>query len=712
MIDASSSNPVPSLPQNDTPTAQAQRAFQLSLARTSYNYMQSYLEHVPLSAGVPKGEEFSLAYTAKVLPVFLRLAANFKGVVLGILAEELEGDLPTEAIRDVEKAWDKLEDNLSIFHPERDLENLKGLLGSLSKVPRALEGMVRIPGDLERMATGLNLVFEELLREGPTALLKSTLFNMLDRDGERDYLQATGIADYRKLFELLPAPQTLDIARQPWMKAKAEPYEQDWYFGYLQTAGFNTTILTGVRLDKDTPLYGTPLSSLIRKMPVTDGMLQSVTGNARLTLKAAARSKRLYVCDYAMLTEAKTDPNHGEERYVAAPIALFYLNDEPGPGYPDGGAALQPIAIQLQQTHDTESAPIFTPNDCANANDAKGLKWQLAKTLVNVACAMQHENVAHLGACHLTLDPMIVAAHRQLSEQHPLLQLLIPHFRFTLNINDNAIHSLVIPGGVVANTVGLKVESSLAMVAAARQTWRWDEQSPDKLFELRGVDASSLPEFAFRDDTLLLWTAIKRYVGSYLEVYYANDTAVANDTELQGFINELVSPKYADFKGLNGLKPSGDEQQPFVIDSLEYLTQIVSHIIYIAGPLHASVNYAQYPLMSFSPSVSGCIYNPLPARRTVISSKDKAVGWYPPLDIALYTLSFEYLLSGVQYDSFGQYSDDPRVPYFTDARVHEAVGNFQQDLALAEIEISQRNRSRAMPYTFQLPSMIPNSTSI
>ena len=47
-----------------------------------------------------------------------------------------------------------------------------------------------------------------------------------------------------------------------------------------------------------------------------------------------------------------------------------------------------------------------------------------------------------------------------------------------------------------------------------------------------------------------------------------------------------------------------------MIDSLDYLVQIVSHIIYIAGPLHASINYAQYPLMSFSPSVSGCIYNP------------------------------------------------------------------------------------------------------
>ncbi|MBK8398292.1 MAG: hypothetical protein IPL26_24000 [Leptospiraceae bacterium] len=47
----------------------------------------------------------------------------------------------------------------------------------------------------------------------------------------------------------------------------------------------------------------------------------------------------------------------------------------------------------------------------------------------------------------LTIEPMIVAAHRQLSENHPIFKLLIPHFRFTIQINDSALHSLIIPGG-------------------------------------------------------------------------------------------------------------------------------------------------------------------------------------------------------------------------------------------------------------------------
>ena len=58
--------------------------------------------------------------------------------------------------------------------------------------------------------------------------------------------------------------------------------------------------------------------------------------------------------------------------YICAPIALFYWNPTPPPGFPPQGA-LQPIAIQLAQQFEAETAPIFTPNDCAGANDANRL---------------------------------------------------------------------------------------------------------------------------------------------------------------------------------------------------------------------------------------------------------------------------------------------------------------------------------------------------
>lgn len=706
-LPASSSNPL--LPQQDSPDGQAQRAFQLSLARTDYNYMRSYLDAVPMSADLPGPEKFSLDYEAQVVKVFIPLAENFKSVVGMLLQRELQGDLPDAAIADVAEAWEKLEHEFSLLHPLRDAKDLRAFLKALSKLPAALKNLTELPKDMLAIVGGLDKVFKEMLATGPTAFLKSTLYDLLSATHGRQYLHAQTVDDYAKLFPCFPTPASLAIERQPWMPGDEPLSEQDWFFGQLQIAGFNTTQLKGVVIETGAASQAVTLAQLQRKMPVTDAILQRVSDDAKVTLGQAARDGRLYVVDYAQLADAKTEPLHGEQRYICAPIALFYWNPTPPPGFPPQGA-LQPIAIQLAQAFDAETAPILTPNDCAGANDANGLKWRLAKYAVNVVCAIQHESVAHLGDTHLIIEPMVVATHRQLAQSHPLYKLLIPHFRFTININDDAIHSLIVPGGVVACNVGIAIESSLKMVTESHRAWRWDQTLPERLFALRGVER--LPEFPFRDDTLLLWKATRDFVDAYLRVYYRNDSDVRDDAELQGWIYELTAPQYCGFQGLGGLVASGDPQRPWRIESLDYLIEMVTLILYTAGPRHASVNYAQFPLMSYVPSVAGSIYQPLPTRSTTLSSAEDLVAWYPPLDVALYGACFEFLLSAVQYDQYGHYEHNPRDPYFTDPRVKPLVADFQDALVLIEIEIRRRNRERPLLYPYQLPSQIPNSISI
>ncbi|MFT5717093.1 MAG: arachidonate 15-lipoxygenase [Oleiphilaceae bacterium] len=698
------------LPQHATPEEKAQREYQLALARTSYNYMFSYLEPVPLSADLPKGEAFSLDYEAQVLRTFAPMAENFKNVIAKLLEKELVDDMPEKVFSDIEQSFDKLKQEMSILHPERDLENLKALMHSLSKLPSAVKNISNVPKDVEKIITGLAEIFAEFEKEGPTAFLKSTMFDMLSTEKGRDYLQALSSKDYKTVFDSLEIPQTLNLERKSWMDENSEPYEQDWFFGYLQIGGFNTTNLRGVILDKQGYQKAHTLAGLQEKFPITDAIFQQEVDNSELTLHEAARQNRLFIVDYAEMEGAVSDKLNGQQRYLASPIALFYWNPNPPKGYPLGIGVLQPIAIQLGQKHDTDDTPIFTPKDASDANDAHGFKWKVAKYIVNVMCAIQHETVAHLGDCHLIVEPIVVAAHRQLSVSHPLLKLLTPHFRFTININDTAIHSLIAPGGTVATNVGPSIESTLELIAQAHKAWRWDENNPDNVFSLRGVD--TLPSFPFREDTVLLWEAIQAYVSAYLNLYYSSDTDVIEDDELQAWIHEMTCPLYAGFKGMDGLKSTGDKDKPYAIDSLKYLIQVVSQIIYIAGPQHASVNYAQYPLMSFAPSVSGTIYKAPPSRSTELNTPEDCIAWYPPLDVALYTASFEYLLSSVQYDRLGQYTDNVRYPYFKDKRVQPCVEDFQARLSLAEIEIKRRNEQRPMPYPFQLPSQVPNSISI
>jgi arachidonate 15-lipoxygenase len=474
-----------------------------------------------------------------------------------------------------------------------------------------------------------------------------------------------------------------------------EVWESDWYFGWLQIAGFNTSNLKGVFPAGAAPELALDLGALLSKMPVTDAMLKSASGDSSVALQRAAEIGRLYALDLAMLENVPTSTFHGDQRYLAAPIALFYWNPEPGPGFPEGRGSLQPVAIQLGQRHDAASCPIFVPGGDAAA-------WKLAKFFVLNGLGVQHETVAHLGACHLTVETLVVATNRQLSFEHPILALLTPHFRFTLDINESAKHSLIIPHGVVASVLSPSIAGSLGMVRDARLAWRFDQNLPHRLFALRGVDRDRLPEFPFRDDTLLLWDAIREYVRAYLACYYGGNDDVRADTEVQAWVGEITSPAAAAFRGLDGLKAGGG------IDSFDYLVDIVSLIVYTAGPQHANVNYAQYPLMSYLPSVSGTAYAAPPAG----GPPGAYLAVLPPVDVALYQLSFGYLLSGVQYDTFGTYTDNPRRPYFADDRAEAISVDFRMALAAIEAEIRKRNKTRPLPYENQLPSMIPNSISI
>jgi arachidonate 15-lipoxygenase len=682
---------------------EAPDAFDLALARTAYNYMRTYpnLEAVPLCASVPESEAFSTDYNALVLRSSAQIADNFLKVATALVEEEVTED--------------------SAFWRANKL---------LMDIKTAVEGMKEVSS--------------KALAYGPTAFLKSTLWDVLRPPapegfgtgfwaglrralfGDKDFLQATSEQDYADLIVSLPPPLMLTIPEADWMpepekdpdKPHDLPCEQDWFFGWLQVAGFNTTNLRGVVLQKDAASKAILLADLQKKMVDIDKIFKSVTG-ATMTLEQAAASGNIYACDYSgLLGEgAGSLPDrqsrvHGQERYLPGPIALFYWNqsekspDGYPPGYRHDGSAtdgvLQPFAIQLSPE---PGSTIFTPNNCeeAGAKDKNGWKWRIAKYFVNVACAIQHESVAHLGDCHFIIESITIATHRQLwgapGKEHPVYKLLAPHLRFTLSINAGALSNLVVPGGVVATNVGPDIHWTLTMVNEARKAWRWNENNPETLFALRGVDASKPLVFPFRDDTLLLWKATQQFVQRYVDLHYQDDAAVQNDVQLSAWFDEMTSPQHADFKGLERAT------------TREALAGVLAQIIYTAGPLHASVNYAQYPLGAFMPSVAATIYRPAPTADTQVDKKNY-LQWCPPLDIALYTLSFEYLLSSIQYDVFGHYADNPQFPYFENQELQQALEDFQADLMKAELEIMARNRKRPMAYPFQLPSKIPNSISI
>ncbi len=717
----SNSSPLPSLPQKDDEKRARHRSYELSLARTRYNYTTSYLYPAPLAAQVPDSDKFTLAYKAKVAPVLIEVADNLKKVLIDRFEAQLRSDLPAMPMPwmvALQNAIDAAKKQFSGLNPL----NVPGDLAAIVRIFEALDGgppelaeaykkVSEIPQLVEGLEKAVSKSLEDMKDVGVTSFLRDTLYDVLRTPQTGDaYLHAKDLAEFKTLYPgLAGPPAVMNFRPEPWMRLLPGQavWESDWYFGWLQIAGFNTSNLKGVFPRGMAPDLALDLGALLSKMPVTDAMLKAASGDSSVTLQRAAEIGRLYALDFTMLDGVPASKLHGDRRYLAAPVALFYWNPEPGPGYPEGRGSLQPVAIQVGQKHDAVSCPIFLPGGEAAA-------WRLAKFWVLNALAVQHETVAHLGACHLTVETLVVATNRQLSFEHPILALLTPHFRFTLDINEGAKHSLIIPHGVVASVLSPSIAGSLGMVRDARLAWRFDQNLPHRLFALRGVDRERLPEFPFRDDTLLLWDAIRAFVRAYLACYYGGNDDVRADTEVQAWVGEITSPAGAAFQGLDGLKFTGGSpgEGTTRIDSFDYLVDMVSLIIYTAGPQHANVNYAQYPLMSYLPSVSGSAYAPPSPAAKAAGSPDPLLEVLPPVDVALYQVAFGYLLSSVQYDTFGTYTDNPRRPYFLDERAEATAIDFRMALAGIEAEIRKRNKSRPLPYENQLPSMIPNSISI
>lgn len=708
---------IPSLPQKDNNLQQEARAFQTSVSRCNFNYMDTYMLGVALSANLPEGEGFNTPYKLKLIPIVATIMANLVANLEDMLAEERELTKKHSILDRLKDAAKELIDFQDTSISDK-VDAIGDIFDALDDIPDAIGvALENLPTRLQSHISGLKKLAKQVEEEGATAILKSSMWDLLSTTERREILEAETWQRYKDLFQKIPEPLMLriDDDRKPWMNDGKFQSMEDWFLGYLQVGGFNTTLLCGVKNQKPDDSDIVQLEELLKKLPVTDKMLQVETGDDSVTLQSAADADRLFVVDYDMLEGTTAVPVHGEQRFMAAPILLLYLNPNPPAGYPSmEGGTMQPIAIQLAQQPDPVKAPIFTSKDAGDANDENGLKWVIAKYFVNVCCAIQHESVAHLGDCHLEVDPMVVAANRQLPEVHPLFVLLKPHFRFTININQSALTSLIIPGGVVATNVGPKIQDTWKLVQEAHLAWRFDNRNPEVLFKRRGVD--KIPEFPFRDDTMLLWEATYEWVSDYIDIYYSSDDDVVNDYEVQNWINEMISEDYARFKGFNGLVENPDSaEHPFIIPTVTYLKRIIAQIIYIAAPQHASVNYAQYPLMSFVPSVTGTLYEPAPGKDTVIADEEQCCKYYPPLDVGSYTYLFEYLLSSQQYDTFGNYDEgeeDKDGPYFDDERVNAPLAKFQAKLKDIEAEITKRNETRPMEYPFQLPSKIPNSISI
>lgn len=488
-----------------------------------------------------------------------------------------------------------------------------------------------------------------------------------------------GLKNYKDLFQVIYLPT---IAYQA---------QEDKAFAAQRVAGANPLVIERLR------------HSILDKFPVTDAQYQSVMG-AGDSLEKAIAENRLYITDYQVLREI--DPgtvaieNHTIQKYIYHPIALFAV--EPG-DYPH--RRLMPVAIQCYQDPSPENPIFLAPTN--NSSFEERWAWQMAKLIVQIADGNYHEFVSHLGGTHLRMEPIAIATDRKLPVTHPLGALLRPHFKGTLFINDSAVKGLVNIGGTVDKVAAGTLKSSilLSVKGAKDYPYPFNESSLPTVLKARGVDDPQfLPNYPYRDDGLLIWNAIFEWVSSYLKLFYADDISVQNDAAIQAWIQDLTAPNGGQMTGI-GEKLT--EDSPVTIQTLAYLIEAVTLIIFTSSANHAAVNFPQATFMTYMPNMPLAGYREAPKTMKGMSEQDY-LDLLPPLSQAENQMNMTYLLGSVYYTRLGNYGDS----YFSDDRVKDLLKVFHQKLLSIELEITARNEARPTEYNVLRPSKIPQSINI
>ncbi|KAL6867225.1 hypothetical protein ACP4OV_015249 [Aristida adscensionis] len=474
----------------------------------------------------------------------------------------------------------------------------------------------------------------------------------------------------------------------------------------------------------DPAIYGSPESSITETHIA--GQLNG------LTVQQAMDKAKLFILDYHDVYLPFLDRiNAIEGRKAYATRTVLFLTE---------AGTLKPVAIELclppSQPGEPRPSQVLTPPCDATSN----WLWMLAKAHVSSNDAGVHQLVNHWLRTHAIMEPFILAAHRRMSAMHPIFKLLHPHMRYTLEINALARQSLISADGVIESCFTPGPVSGEISAAYYRNHWRFDlEGLPADLIR-RGVaveDATQphgirllIEDYPYANDGLLLWSAIRSWVDSYVQLYYPDAAAVTSDDELQGWYHETVTVGHADLR-----------HAPWwpAFSTPEELASVLTTLVWLASAQHAALNFGQYPLGGYVPNRP-----PLMRRLLPDAARDAAeyagfladphrffLNAMPGVLEATKFMAVVDTLSTHSPDEeyLGEGRDEGAAPWTGDAGAVAAHRMFSADVRRAEETIERRNADQSrknrcgagvLPYELLAPSSppgvtcrgVPNSISI
>ncbi|XP_059524891.1 polyunsaturated fatty acid lipoxygenase ALOX12-like [Myotis daubentonii] len=484
----------------------------------------------------------------------------------------------------------------------------------------------------------------------------------------------TGVLEMvlKRVYTLLSSWDSLEDFDQIFWGPKStlcekvhQRWQDDELFGYQFLNGANPMLLR----------RSTSLPSRL--------VLPSEMEELRAQLEKELQNGSLFEADFILLDGIPANVIQGEQQYLAAPLVMLKME-------PSG--KLLPMVIQIQPPNAScPIPPLFLPSD-------PPLAWLLAKTWVRSSDFQLHQLQYHLLHTHLLAEVIAVATMRCLPGLHPVFKLLIPHTRYTMDINIRGRTQLNSDSGIFSQAVstGGGPHVQLTCRAMAQLTYR-SLCPPDDLAD-RGL--LGIPSALYAHDALRFWEIIARYVEGIIHLFYHGDDVVRGDPELQAWCREITEV---------GLCQAQDRGFPVSFQSRAQLCHFLTMCIFRCTAQHAAVNFSQHDWLFWVPNTPCTMRMPPPTTKEDVTMAT-LMGSLPDVRQSCLQMLFVRQVGRQQPDMvpLGYHTEE----YFSGPEPKAILRQFQADLDNLEREIVARNEQLDLPYEYLKPSCIENSVAV